>query len=700
MTHFVNSDGTLRLYQVASPPPHEGSPAMSTTATHPHMSSLAAQVRTWQFGDTMFSPPVTTNHWAIVQCNRSPVGLVSLTALPFMAGHQPDHPWYFCNMTTGEAMLDGKLLNASLGTKECRSQWFGDRAERWAEDERLLIHNTTFCPWDAPAVVQRITLTNKDAEPRSVTFGISLRGCPGKLPENTFGRTFTTWNAAVSPGPEDGALSYATEECCIVEGLVDAPAFVHGRIAQHQVSLQPGESKTLHYLAVLGDCAEQTAAIYQQLAEETRDDSLLARHMAETPQRVADALGGMPVLHTSDPDLQALYDAGLRAVWGSRCITPDAAVPQTYRAIGPQVCVNGVFLWDWAVGPHTSMGADPDLALANLKAFLATPPAQSSAKCLYHGNDVGEWYPANHWALIRMAAAYTRRHGHDWLLEDHDTSNYVDRLRAHAIHWRKHLTEQGLAYHPGSALLEVVSDYRGTVVGINANHAHAMLLFAEILETIGTADYLNEAASFRQDAQHLINAIAEHLWDAEEETFICIQPEGEHRRLFHAYDAACCLTLINDHLPADMIAAIRKRIHHHHSELWLHACDPGDHEATWSPRADHNALGSYAGWPAMIALHYVQNTCSEAEENWLRGIAKTCAADPLGQAHMVDSMFPTPEGAALKAPPEHPYDNEWLALCGCAFGDLITQGVFAGGTHPVNPLFDPDARLEWPEQST
>ena len=111
---------------------------------------------------------------------------------------------------------------------------------------------------------------------------------------------------------------------------------------------------------------------YQQLAQQAREDSLLQTHQAATPEHIQRVLGGLPILHTNDADLRALYDAGLRAVWTSRCDIPDGAVPASYRAIGPQICVNAIFPWDWAVGPETSVGADLAASHDTLLKFCST----------------------------------------------------------------------------------------------------------------------------------------------------------------------------------------------------------------------------------------------------------------------------------------------------------------------------------------
>ena len=145
---------------------------------------------------------------------------------------------------------------------------------------------------------------------------------------------------------------------------------------------------------------------------------------------------------------------------------------------------------------------------------------------MVYGTDIGHWYPANHWALMRMASVYTRRAGPAWLSQMVGAVSVIDRLREHAYHWRNYAGSDGLARHPESDLLEVVCDYRGAVPGINANHAQGMLLFADLLDQFGAGD---EALVVRKDAQVLIDAIVTHLWDSEQKTFVCIHPDGKRR---------------------------------------------------------------------------------------------------------------------------------------------------------------------------
>ncbi|MCX6619763.1 MAG: hypothetical protein NTY38_01525, partial [Acidobacteria bacterium] len=74
---------------------------------------------------------------------------------------------------------------------------------------------------------------------------------------------------------------------------------------------------------------------------------------------------------------------------------------------------------------------------------------------------------------------------------------------------------------------------------------------------------------------------------------------------------------------------------------------------------------------------------------------------PIGQAHIVESSLPPENGGALKCPQEKPFGNDWCAVAGGSFIDLILEDVFgltAGfdGTlqaHSRISLFDPDAAL-------
>ena len=74
---------------------------------------------------------------------------------------------------------------------------------------------------------------------------------------------------------------------------------------------------------------------------------------------------------------------------------------------------------------------------------------------------------------------------------------------------------------------------------------------------------------------------------------------------------------------------------------------------------------------------------------------------PFGQAHLVETSFPTENGGALKSPLEQPYGNNWFEISGGSFADLVIDSIFGADLTLYDGLrvnsrladFDSEAKL-------
>lgn len=86
---------------------------------------------------------------------------------------------------------------------------------------------------------------------------------------------------------------------------------------------------------------------------------------------------------------------------------------------------------------------------------------------------------------------------------------------------------------------------------------------------------------------------------------------------------------------------------------------------------------------------------------WVKGLAKSANQGPLGQAHIVESIFPPVDGGAYKSPEDPPYFTDWCCISGGDFADLVVESIFgaeftlSGGlrAHPRLEDFDANAKL-------
>jgi len=140
-----------------------------------------------------------------------------------------------------------------------------------------------------------------------------------------------------------------------------------------------------------------------------------------------------------------------------------------------------------------------------------------------------------------------------------------------------------------------------------------------------------------------------------------------------------------------------------YTPLWMHALSPGDVDASWKPgasrglRSDHTWIGAYIAWPPMTAKGLYKIDSPSRVAAWLKGVAQTANQGTYGQAHFVDTTFPTDTGGVRKDPA-----GGWYEVAGGVFMSLVIESIFGaeldldGGIKVTSRLkdFDSSARLE------
>jgi hypothetical protein len=128
-----------------------------------------------------------------------------------------------------------------------------------------------------------------------------------------------------------------------------------------------------------------------------------------------------------------------------------------------------------------------------------------------------------------------------------------------------------------------------------------------------------------------------------------------------------------------MVAFVRDELM---TEDWLHALSPGDPNALtkFLPsfqtfRADHQATGSYDGWPARVAEVLLEFGEGELVARWLAKIEELTREGPFGQARFIHAQpglhgF-SPTTRARKASFHN--GNCYLESCGAGFATLLLE---------------------------
>lgn len=138
------------------------------------------------------------------------------------------------------------------------------------------------------------------------------------------------------------------------------------------------------------------------------------------------------------------------------------------------------------------------------------------------------------------------------------------------------------------------------------------------------------------------------------------------------------------------------------STKWMRALASGDPDATWNVRPDHSCLGAYAAWPAECAKGLFKMDDPRRIATWLTEVAKAGNQGPIGQAHFTEDVVSPLKGGAYKGSEDAPYIEDWCAIAGGAFTDLVLESIFGVEATLYDSLratprltaFDPHATLE------
>jgi hypothetical protein len=136
---------------------------------------------------------------------------------------------------------------------------------------------------------------------------------------------------------------------------------------------------------------------------------------------------------------------------------------------------------------------------------------------------------------------------------------------------------------------------------------------------------------------------------------------------------------------------------------WLYALAPKDPDAltpnlpTFQTfRADHQATGSYDGWPGRAASVLLRIGQRDRAVAWLQRIQELTREGPFGQAHFIHAAD-SPEGANPTFPSRTRKASFYNGNCyfesaGCAFATAILEDLVSVKAKPLQAGGAPDQR--------
>jgi len=676
----------------------------------PGLADLASDKLVHHFRD-LFNPPAAQNEWGYLQATKSVSGITAVSFPPFICCGTPAIPFTPGDLTTCELFLNGQILYAHPHPAgEVAFTWYPHRIVRETVVRGIRFTTQTFLPSGERACAELITVKNESPERRRLSLGFDLRAAISVKRQKPWYEGFPAEiDNQITPSESHGCVVFESRHspAVSVQGISPRPTRIEeGRMLLHEITLDPGQTQTFHYLNIIAEdkdagltTYDRRQAGFDRLLRENEERFTAIFRSAFTPGNSVFS-GHLPQLVTRSPELWKLYYMGFASLLITRRDSPDAFYHPTYVTI-PRICPTLSYIWDAMLTSLSLSLLDPGALRKLLENWLLQNMHEHLATDYLTGKGIGTWYAANDMGILRCVDNYFRVSGDfAWLDKSIDGKPVLEHLVDHALNWKKlDKLGHGLAdYGNMDNLLEVVSTWVHEVPAMNAGNVYGMRFVAALLERRGDG----RAAQLRSEAGALAARINRLLYVDSKGWWKCGQPDGTFKEVRHCLDLLTVLDTMFD----DLNAKQKKEMSHFfwselHTPLWMHALSPGDVDSSWGLRADQSWVGAYTAWPSMTAKGLYKIDPSARVAAWVKGLAKSANQGPFGQAHIAETVFPSEMGGALKCPFDQPYWSDWCEVSGGSYIDLIIDTIFGADltlddgirVKPRLGDFDPAARL-------
>jgi len=308
---------------------------------------------------------------------------------------------------------------------------------------------------------------------------------------------------------------------------------------------------------------------------------------------------------------------------GGQCIWSESKEPlkRAYVWGGPEGAPTTSFLWEVEFQAPLLARLDPVVLRDQLEALMRVDLGKHWGVETISGAGAGMYYGVNPGAFLSCVSDYVRITGdREWAL------GHLDYLRRCA---RPELTDYGDCQN----ILECVSTYEHTIAAFNALNVAGLRFLADLT---GEAEY-------KAQADRLAAKVLELYAGG---PFFCRQPDGSTRIVKTILDFVYVGRFMTEYVPADvregMVNYFREELM---TEDWLYALSPRDPDALTphlpkfqTYRADHQATGSYDGWPARAAAVLLRFGQREETLAWLKRLQELTREGPFGQAHFIHEV--------------------------------------------------------------
>ncbi|MEP0846324.1 MAG: hypothetical protein HRF50_05815 [Phycisphaerae bacterium] len=342
---------------------------------------------------------------------------------------------------------------------------------------------------------------------------------------------------------------------------------------------------------------------------------------------------------------------------------PPARLERAYVWGGPEGAPTTSFLWEVEFQAPLLARLDPAVLRAQLEALMRVDLRKHWGIETVSGAGAGMAYGVNPGAFLSCVADYVRITGdRAWALR------HVDYLKNCL---RPELTDYGDCQN----ILECVSTYEHTVAAFNALAVAGLRFMSELT---GDAQCARQADAL---AAQVLTLFEGGPW-------ACKQPDGSRRIvktiLDFVYVGRCMAGDLPQRVRREMAAYFERELG---TEDWLYALAPSDLDALTPKlpafqtyRADHQATGSYDGWPARAASVLLRFGERAKTVAWLRRVQDLTREGPFGQAHYIHSAPRGSSGADDGFPSRTRKASFFNGNCyfesaGCGFATAILEDL-------------------------
>ena len=641
----------------------------------PTVEDLKSDVLIHKHGD-IFNQPGLTNFIGCVQSDFDITGIRSLNFPPFG-----------CSDIITAGLYINEIYFPATGTK-IKYTWIADRIERETEYEGLKFHSITILPMGKMACVVRLAVTNISGAKKNVNLKYGFTGSVTKAVKS--------WNEPLPPFESDHKIEIDETNNRLIYSAKKSNAFqvqglsLNGKITcngiQTNLSLSPGETKTIDYATTIGDSLLNVLFDYKKIMSDVSWEIQNCRN--EWKEEIKAAFtpgnsrfsGSMPVLETTDSEIAKLYYMGVLGVIYFKRDNPYSVLGRTYDTLLPRYWQSVTFIWDYALSSLTHALLDPAVMKKYIEHWMSMDVHKHFGTEYLTGGPVGPWYSVNDFAITEISKNYLKWNGDfNWLgkqihVNSDQKASVIDLLLKYASNWKNYKSPNGLADYGGiNNLLECVSTYIHEVASLNAANVFNLRTAAELCELTGKQDL---AANLLKEANEIIPQLNKLYVDGK--GYWCTRfPHGSLIEVRHCYDFFTILNTIPDDLTSkqkiEMVEFFKRELQ---SPTWMRALSAGDDNATFSVRPDHQWNGAYPAWPAQAVTALFKTGNSELALKWLKGLSKSANQGPLGQAHFVESAIDPDNGGARKAPPDMPYITDWTVSSSGSWTNIIIESIF------------------------